>query len=63
MYATSDLPKRIADLVAAGRTPEVKAALAEFGAKKGPEVPADKLPEFAAAIKALEDKAPEEALG
>lgn len=62
-YATSDLPGRIAKLVEAKRKDEVVALLTSFGVKRGPEVPADKLVAFAAALKAVEDKQPEESLG
>ena len=53
-YASSDLPKRIAEMVGLGHTAAVKALLAEFGAKKGPEIPAERLNEFDEKLKALE---------
>lgn len=62
-YATSDLAPRIAALVGDGRAAEVKAVLANYGAKNGREVPIDKLPAFSADIAALEAKAPAENLG
>lgn len=53
-YASSDLPKRIAEMVGLGHTAAVKGLLAEFGAKKGPEIPAERLGEFDEKLKALE---------
>ena len=53
-YASIDLPKRIAEMVGLGHTAAMKALLSEFGAKKGPEVPTDKLNEFDAKLQALE---------
>lgn len=55
-YASSDLPKRIAEMVGHGHTAAMKALLAEFGAKKGPEIPVERLHEFDEKLKNLEQQ-------
>lgn len=52
-YATSGIPELIQTAQKAGKVPEIKALLAEFGVAKGPELKSEQLGAFKARMEAL----------
>lgn len=52
-YATSGAPELIQKLQLAGKVPELKALLAEFGVAKGPQLKAEQVEPFKARLEAM----------